>query len=155
MLGLNLNDHFAKLAKNLTSNKSPNQIWSRTLAIIFHTDSDLLYPALCLNVKYLGKSNLNFSIEKVSSLLHDLQYINLTSLFQIAIYIRSLNIWTTSMHLYWAAATAWPSKLCAFFQSYIYQVLQTIQMKLILLCVWAEPAVLGSAKTALKFKYKI
>ena len=40
-------------------------------------------------------------------------------------------------------------------QSYIYQVLQTIQMKLILLCVWAEPAVLSSAKTALKFKYKI
>ena len=40
-------------------------------------------------------------------------------------------------------------------QSYIYQVLQTIHMKLILLCVWAEPAVLGSAKTALKFLYKI
>ena len=40
-------------------------------------------------------------------------------------------------------------------QSYIYQVLQTIQMKLILLCVWAEPAVLGSAKTALKFIYII
>ena len=40
-------------------------------------------------------------------------------------------------------------------QSYIYQVLQTIQMKLILLCVWAEPADLGSAKTALKFIYKI
>ena len=40
-------------------------------------------------------------------------------------------------------------------QSYIYQVLQTIQMKLILLCVWADPAVLGSAKTALKFIYKI
>ena len=40
-------------------------------------------------------------------------------------------------------------------QSYIYQVLQTIQMKLIPLCVWAEPAVLGSAKTALKFIYKI
>ena len=35
------------------------------------------------------------------------------------------------------------------------KVLQTIQMKLILLCVWAEPAVLGSAKTALKFIYKI
>ena len=34
------------------------------------------------------------------------------------------------------------------FQS-TYRVLQTIQMKLILLCVWAEPAVLGSAKTAL------
>ena len=42
-----------------------------------------------------------------------------------------------------------------FEQSYIHQVLQTIQMKLILLCVWAEPAVLGSAKTALKFIYKI
>ena len=37
----------------------------------------------------------------------------------------------------------------------LYQVLQTIQMKLILLCVWAEQAVLGSAKTALKFKYEI
>ena len=36
-----------------------------------------------------------------------------------------------------------------------YRVLQTIQMKLILLCVWAEPAVLGSAKTALKFKFKV
>ena len=36
-----------------------------------------------------------------------------------------------------------------------YRVLQTIQMKLILLCVWAEPAVLGSAKTALKFQYEI
>ena len=33
--------------------------------------------------------------------------------------------------------------------------LQTIQMKLILLCLWAEPAVLGSAKTAFKFKYEI
>ena len=32
---------------------------------------------------------------------------------------------------------------------------QTIQMKLILLCVWAELAVLGSTKTALKFKYEI
>ena len=28
-----------------------------------------------------------------------------------------------------------------------YRVLKTIQMKLILLCVWAEQAVLGSAKT--------
>ena len=32
---------------------------------------------------------------------------------------------------------------------------KTIQMKLILICVWAEPAVLGSARTALKFKYEI
>ena len=40
-------------------------------------------------------------------------------------------------------------------QRYTYRVLQTIQMKLILLCVLAERAVLGSAKTALKFKYEI
>ena len=40
-------------------------------------------------------------------------------------------------------------------QRYTYRVLQTIQMKLILLCVCAEPAVLGSTKTALKFKYEI
>ena len=40
-------------------------------------------------------------------------------------------------------------------QRYIHRVLQTIQMKLILLWVWAERAVLGRAKTALKFKYEI
>ena len=36
-------------------------------------------------------------------------------------------------------------------QRYTYRVLQTIQMKLILLWVRAEQAVLGRAKTALKF----
>ena len=40
-------------------------------------------------------------------------------------------------------------------QRYTYRVLQTIQMKLILLWVLTEQAVLGSAKTALKFKYEI
>ena len=40
-------------------------------------------------------------------------------------------------------------------QRYTYRVLQTIQMKLTLLCVWAELVVLGSTKTALKFKYEI
>ena len=40
-------------------------------------------------------------------------------------------------------------------QRYTYRVLQTIQMKLILLCVWAEQAVLGSAKIAFEFKYEI
>ena len=40
-------------------------------------------------------------------------------------------------------------------QRYTYRVLQTIQMKLILLCVWPEPAVLGSSKTTLKFKDEI
>ena len=38
---------------------------------------------------------------------------------------------------------------------YTYRVLQTIQIKVILLSVWAEGAVLGRAKTALKFKYEI
>ena len=40
-------------------------------------------------------------------------------------------------------------------QRYAYRVLQTIQMKLLLLCVWAERAVVGSTKTTLKFKYEI
>ena len=40
-------------------------------------------------------------------------------------------------------------------QRYAYRVLQTIQMEVILLWVWAEGAVLGRAKTALKFKYEI
>ena len=39
------------------------------------------------------------------------------------------------------------------FQRYTYRVLQTVQMKLILL--WAERAVLGGAKNALKFKYEM
>ena len=42
-----------------------------------------------------------------------------------------------------------------FDQRYTYKVLQTIQMKLILLCVLAERVILGSDTTALKFKYKI
>ena len=40
-------------------------------------------------------------------------------------------------------------------QRYTYRVLQTIQMIIILLCASAERAILGSAKTALKFKYEI
>ena len=40
-------------------------------------------------------------------------------------------------------------------QRYTYRVLQTIQMNLIILWVWAERAVLGRAKTTLKFKYEI
>ena len=38
---------------------------------------------------------------------------------------------------------------------YTYEVLQTNQMKLIIMCVWADLAVLGSTKTALKFQYEI
>ena len=51
-------------------------------------------------------------------------------------------------------------EVCFLFQGPVrdiptYKVLQTIQMKLILLCVWAEPAVLGSAQTTLRCKYEI
>ena len=51
----------------------------------------------------------------------------------------------------------WYFEICSIHpeQRYTYRVLQTILMKLILLCVSAEWAVLGSAKTALKFKYEI
>ena len=38
-------------------------------------------------------------------------------------------------------------------QRYTYRVLQKLQMKLMFLNVWAEPAVFGSTKIALKFKY--
>ena len=48
----------------------------------------------------------------------------------------------------------WPEN-CSWHKRYTYRVLKTIQMKLIFLCVWAERAVLGSTKTALKFKYEI
>ena len=44
---------------------------------------------------------------------------------------------------------------CCFMQRYTYRVLQTIQMKLILLCVLAELAFLGSTITAIKFIYEI
>ena len=40
-------------------------------------------------------------------------------------------------------------------QSEIYVHIQTIQMKLILLYVWADWFILGSARIALKLKYEI
>ena len=43
-------------------------------------------------------------------------------------------------------------RISALAQRYTYRVLQTIQMKLILLFVWAEPAVLGSTKTDSKLR---
>ena len=46
-------------------------------------------------------------------------------------------------------------RISALAQRYTYRVLQTIQMTLILLCVWADQAILDNAKTALKFKYEI
>ena len=41
------------------------------------------------------------------------------------------------------------------YQRCTHRVLQRIQMKLILLCVWEERAVLGSTNTALEFKHEI
>ena len=41
------------------------------------------------------------------------------------------------------------------YQRCTHRVLQRIQMKPILLCVWEERAVLGSTKTALEFKHEI
>ena len=52
-------------------------------------------------------------------------------------------------------AILWVVKFPSEGQRYIYRMLQTIQMKVVLLWVWAEGAVLGRAKTALKFKYEI
>ena len=49
------------------------------------------------------------------------------------------------------------SNFCTFWghgQIYTYRVLQTIQMKPILTCVWAELAVLGSVKAALNSNMK-
>ena len=40
------------------------------------------------------------------------------------------------------------SNFLGFYQRYTHRVLQTIQIELILLCVWADQVVLGSAKTA-------
>ena len=40
-------------------------------------------------------------------------------------------------------------------QGYTYRVLQTIEMKFILLSVWAEWAVLDRAKKSVKYKYEI
>ena len=60
-----------------------------------------------------------------------------------------------SRYMHWDAWFCHQCKILSRYQRYTYRVLQTLQMKLILLCVWAERAVLGIAKTALRFKYEI
>ena len=65
-------------------------------------------------------------------------------------YAHSVRVLSTTVH--WTVSL-YCTLHCA--QRYTYRVLQTIQMKLILLCVWAEPAIFGSVKTALRFKYEI
>ena len=68
------------------------------------------------------------------------------SIFEMATLVRTLSY----CDIYFSHLLGAPVE-----QRYTYRVLQTIQMKHILLCVWAELAVLGSTKTALKFKYEI
>ena len=69
-----------------------------------------------------------------------------------------LNLWvfakTADKELFYHNQTLVPDVHVAWhLKRYTYRVLQTIQMKLIFLCVWTEPVVLGSTKIALKFKY--
>ena len=74
----------------------------------------------------------------------------LLNLWDYALDYVSVYCWTFGFSLMlnlWIFSTAEHLRLCP-----AYRVLQTIQMKLILLCVWAERAVLGSAKIALNFK---
>ena len=52
-------------------------------------------------------------------------------------------------------AILWVVKFPSEGQRYTYRMLQTIQLKIILLFVWAELAALSSAKITLKFKYEI
>ena len=56
---------------------------------------------------------------------------------------RSLALISSQLHFPWISN--WP-------QRYTYRVLQTIQMQIKLLCVWAEWAILGSVKTAFYYK---
>ena len=59
-----------------------------------------------------------------------------------------------SRHFCWVSSKSFLNS--GSLQRYTYRVLQTIQVKLILLlCVWADRAVLGSAKSALKYKHEI
>jgi hypothetical protein len=76
--------------------------------------------------------------------------LNLWILFTAEPLRLSVCFWTFGFSLMlnlWIFFTAEHLRLCP-----AYRVLQTIQMKLILLCVWAERAVLGSARIALNFK---
>ena len=81
--------------------------------------------------------------------MHDLGFIN----FHICREKLHLFIWSQVMAMCILERVQAFLPLLTIDQRYTYRVLQTIQMKLTLLWVWAEQAVLGRAKTALKFKY--
>ena len=76
---------------------------------------------------------------ELSLLLNLWDYLLLLNLWDYALDYVSVYCWTFGFFL---LLNIWD-----YAQRYTYRVLQTIQMKLILLCVWAEPAILGSIKT--------
>ena len=90
--------------------------------------------------------NLRFSWEKLV-FLHEEREIQVQNWKVLALYWKCilLHQWMTESIFFTLGQN----------QRYIHRVLQTIQTKLILLWVWAERAVLGRAKIALKFKYEI
>ena len=77
--------------------------------------------------------------------------------FLVCALFGSCSIWFVPFlfHTLFGSCSFWFVLFLVCAQRYTYRVLQTIQMKVILLQVWAEGAVLGRAKTALKFKYEI
>ena len=94
---------------------------------------------------------------------HMLQHICLlyiwTKHFRLLWFIHSVRMCKSSVILYdplleivWTHCDGISYTIAHYTHRYTYRVLQTIQMKLILLSAWAEPVVLGSTKTALKFK---
>ena len=84
------------------------------------------------------------------------EFVNKLEINKVRIFKEGHNIWQNLQHrfdTYYIMSNPW-RRFRQFLwptQRYTYRVLQTIQTELILLCVWAEPAVLGSAKTASKF----
>ena len=89
--------------------------------------------------------------------------VDISESFHLLVYGKSTYCWrfhyqkpTSSYQRSWKTTSlARCSMYCGAVQRYTYRVLQTIQMKSMLLCFWAEQAVMGSAKAALKFKYEI
>jgi hypothetical protein len=114
-------------------NSEIDALWRMLHMNIFYDTYDFMKVGNYIMHRYLFLSNSSFAILPVNQ-------------FQVSKFL------PPSVTLRWQ----WSSLIVSWIsQRYTYRVLQTIQMKLTLLCVWAERAVLGSAKTALKFKYEI
>ena len=109
------------------------------------------YHFLCFVYIVASEQNSNFFL--IPSLFYNLSKLSVV-IFMYLLLRGTIRTFCKRVKDFLLDCTALCSTWC-FSQRYTYKVLQTIQMKPILLCVWAEPAVLGSTKTALKFKYKI